>query len=391
MKRRSLATLDPNKARSQQVEEGGDKATKRSKQTTTPTGRGIEEDEDSKSVDSSTTLRKPPKLKPNSLTTSRRSSTRSSARKSATSCESTRPRIHPPDGVEDIDQRQDNNPCFAPQYAPEVYSFLRDLQFRYGEPGPDTLKLSRPGNRAKLVEWIVEVVEDLQMSSDVLYVSVDMIDRILRATTVPSTRLQLLGCACMLLASKFEDVFFPSLEDFVNVSDAAFSVAELLEMENHVLKQLDFRLMSATAKPFLRRCQLAGMGSPQVKHMSNYICELSLTSIFFQRFTPSLVAAAAVHLARILLHKRPKRRSSPNSIWTPELVHYSGYVENQLAFVVQHLWTILSTANVEITVRSIYRKYESHERMEVSLLRFPSSFETLLPEITEEAFTTGGL
>jgi hypothetical protein len=40
---------------------------------------------------------------------------------------------------------------------------------------------------------------------------------------VNKVSLQLLGCACMLLASKYEEVATRSVEDFVYVSDRAYS------------------------------------------------------------------------------------------------------------------------------------------------------------------------
>ena len=295
--------------------------------------------------------------------------------------------------IEDIDKRREGDPIYASLYAGEAYSFLRTLQFRYGNTSVPIL--AKHSHRGLLVDWIVEVVEELGMSSDVLYLSVNIIDRVLKLVEVSPSKFQLLGMAAMLLASKFEDVFAPCVEDFVQICDESFSRDEILEMERYVLKLLDYRLMAATTKPFLRRFQRAAKSSLEEKNLSNYLSELTLPASYFLRFTPSLIAACSVYFARFLLYNKIQQTSQTNNLttnfpfWTQELQFYSGYSESELAFLSRKLWVLLCEAPQHVHFSSIYRRYQTKEKSEVSRFRYGNLGE-YLPKVSVDSIQEGG-
>ena len=66
------------------------------------------------------------------------------------------------------------------------------------------------------------------------------------------SRLQLVGITCMLLACKFEEVNPLAIDEFVYISDGAYSKEEVLRMESLVLGKLDFSLSAGTSKAFLK-------------------------------------------------------------------------------------------------------------------------------------------
>lgn len=55
--------------------------------------------------------------------------------------------------------------------------------------------------REVLVDWLVEVAEEYKFVSDTLYLTVLHVDRYLSSFTISKNRLQLLGVACMFIAS----------------------------------------------------------------------------------------------------------------------------------------------------------------------------------------------
>ena len=65
---------------------------------------------------------------------------------------------------------------------------------------------------------------------ETLYLTVNLIDRFLAAQPVVRKKLQLVGVTAMLLACKFEEVSVPVVEDFIVISDKAYSRKEVLEM-----------------------------------------------------------------------------------------------------------------------------------------------------------------
>lgn len=62
----------------------------------------------------------------------------------------------------------------------------------------------------------------------------------------------------MLLASKYEEMFSPNIEDFVYITDNAYTSSQIREMEALILKELKFELGRPLPLHFLRRASKAG-------------------------------------------------------------------------------------------------------------------------------------
>ena len=58
--------------------------------------------------------------------------------------------------------------------------------------------------RLLLVDWMVEVQQQLEFNHEVLYLSVKLLDLYLNGRKVEKEKLQLLGGAAMFIACKFE-------------------------------------------------------------------------------------------------------------------------------------------------------------------------------------------
>lgn len=218
----------------------------------------------------------------------------------------------------DIDVGDENDPQLCCVYVNDIYSFLRETEVRYHPK--DYMQYQKditPHMRAILVDWLIEVAEEYKLSSETLYLAVSYIDRYLSKKTVMRGKLQLVGVASMLLASKYEEIYAPSVDEFVYISDNTYSKEEVFCMESNVLDTLEFCLTGATTKNFLRRyLKAAGSGSDaNVQMFANYLCELSLHEYCFTKYLPSIVAASAVCLALYTLNKTP--------CWTPTLEYYA--------------------------------------------------------------------
>ena len=96
--------------------------------------------------------------------------------------------------------------------------------------------------RSILVNWLVDVHSKFGLRSSTLYLTVNIVDRFLSVCRVARSKFQLLGMAAMLLASKFEEVYAPQVDDFVYIADSAFSREVFLRMEGVRLSVAFFSL-----------------------------------------------------------------------------------------------------------------------------------------------------
>ncbi|CAN6444609.1 unnamed protein product [Victoria cruziana] len=254
------------------------------------------------------------------------------------------------------------DPQLCAEYAFDIYDHLRIAETRK-MPTTDfmekTQKDINASMRAILVDWLVEVAEEYRLVPDTLYLTVNYIDRYLSVNVMNRQRLQLLGVACMLIASKYEEICAPQVEEFCYITDNTYFREEVLQMESDVLKYLNFELTTPTTKCFLRRfVRAAQEGNEEVsllqlEFLSSYLAELSLLEYNLLCFIPSLVAASAIFLAKFML--------SPSKIpWTPHLRHYTRYQPSELYKCVKALHSLRINSQGS-SLPAIREKYGQHK------------------------------
>jgi cyclin B len=160
--------------------------------------------------------------------------------------------------------------------------------------------------RAILVDWLVEVHMKFRLNPNTLYLCVNIIDRYCSKVEVRRSKLQLVGVTALLVACKHEEIYPPEVRDCVYITDRAYNRQEVLDMEQSILKELDWKISVPTAYPFLHRFLSLVEASTLASHAAHYYLERSLQEHDMLDYRPSEVAAAAVLLAinnpDILLH-----------------------------------------------------------------------------------------
>ncbi|XP_022977048.1 putative cyclin-A3-1 [Cucurbita maxima] len=226
------------------------------------------------------------------------------------------------------DEGNSEDPQMCRGYASDIYDYLRATETDpRRRPLPDyigTVQKDISANmRGILVDWLVEVAEEYKLVSDTLYLSVSYVDRYLSLNAISRQKLQLVGVSAMLIASKYEEISPPHVEEFVYITDNTYNREEVVEMEADILKSLEFELGDPTIKTFLRRFTMVAQetyefNTLQFEFLGYYLAELSLLDYNCVKFLPSLVAASVIFLARFMI--QPKKHP-----WISRLEHFTGY------------------------------------------------------------------
>jgi hypothetical protein len=201
-----------------------------------------------------------------------------------------------------------NNAQYCVEYSHEIFDHLLATEANL-MPSFDYIdKIQHDINatmRGILIDWLVEVAEEYKLTSENLYLSTNYVDRYLTIMPVLRGKLQLVGVSCMLIASKYEEIFAPQVEDFVYITDNTYTSAELLHMETIILKALRFNLTAVTPYTFLQRILSLLNCTEQVKHLSAYLAEITIQEYHFLKYQPSTIALSAVILAFYSLDLEP--------------------------------------------------------------------------------------
>nr|GEU63760.1 cyclin A2 [Tanacetum cinerariifolium] len=87
------------------------------------------------------------------------------------------------------------------------------------------------------------VSEEYKSAPETLYLTVYLIDMFLSQHCIEWQKLQLLGVTCMLIASKYEEICAPAIEEFCFITGSTYSKSEVVKMEGQVLNDLNFQLI----------------------------------------------------------------------------------------------------------------------------------------------------
>jgi len=157
--------------------------------------------------------------------------------------------------------------------------------------------------RAILIDWLVEVHLKFKLVPETLYLTVNLIDRYLEKEIVMREKLQLVGVTAMLVASKYEEIYAPEVQDFVYITDKAYTKEEILDQEYKMLKILDFDTTTCSSYRFLLRYHKLSESDPFIFNMARYLLEISLVDYKMLKHHPSLLAASALYLSQKIVKK----------------------------------------------------------------------------------------
>ncbi|KAK8952869.1 Cyclin-A3-1 [Platanthera guangdongensis] len=275
--------------------------------------------------------------------------------------------------AENLGRHDSVDPQYCPIYAPDIYCYLRSMEVeekRRPMAGYiDTIQTDvNPNMRGILVDWLVEVAEEYKLVSDTLFLTISYIDRYLSFNSIGRQKLQLLGVSAMLIASKYEEISPPHVEDFCYITDNTYTKKQVVEMESAILKFLKFEMGNPTIKTFLSRVShelFVYIQYPNLllEFMGCYLAELSLLDYRCVQFLPSVVAASAVFVARFTINQE-------NPPWSKKLRQCTGYKLSDLKECI-HLIHDLQLNRRGSNLLAIREKYKQHRFKFVSSMVSP--------------------
>ena len=70
-----------------------------------------------------------------------------------------------------------------------------------------------------------------------------------------------MGITALFMVSKYEEIYPPDMDKFVEVTDGAYNQSQLLRMETSIIETIGFRIAGPTVLEFYEAfCIKAGLG-----------------------------------------------------------------------------------------------------------------------------------
>ncbi|KAF2447630.1 A/B/D/E cyclin [Karstenula rhodostoma CBS 690.94] len=260
--------------------------------------------------------------------------------------------------IPDLDKEDVDDPLMVSEYVGEIFEYLKELEIST-MANPDYMDNQNELEwkmRGILVDWLLEVHTRFRLLPETLFLAVNIIDRFLSTKIVQLDRLQLVGVTAMFIASKYEEVLSPHVQNFRHVADDGFTEEEILSAERFVLSALDYDLSYPNPMNFLRRISKADNYDIQTRTLGKYLLEIGCLDHRFIAHPPSQVAAAAMYLSRLVLDR---------GAWDATLSYYAGYTEEEIQPVLELMIDYLSGP---VLHEAFFKKYASKKFMKASIV-----------------------
>ncbi|CAD6499667.1 BgTH12-03775 [Blumeria graminis f. sp. triticale] len=206
--------------------------------------------------------------------------------------------------------------------------------------------------RPYLIDFLVEAHAAFQLLPETLFLAINLLDRYCSRRVVYKRHYQLVGCASLLIAAKYGDRKdrVPLIRELKSMCCNLYDEDMFSQMEWHVLNTLEWMIGHPTVDSFLQIAVQDGNNKEEiavVEHMSSYICEIATYHKEFVSKKPSVMAAAALTLARGILG-----RSSTWEVQCPDV----------------RLTLLELSRKVDCPSQVLYRKYASPQSSRVALI-----------------------
>ncbi|XP_046394508.1 G1/S-specific cyclin-D2-like [Ischnura elegans] len=162
-----------------------------------------------------------------------------------------------------------------------------------------------PANRKVVAEWLLEVCEEQKCQDEVFPLAMNYVDRFLSIYPIRKCQLQLLGTACLLLASKLREPRPLAAELLVFYTDNSITIGDLWRWELMVLAKLKWDMSAVTPHDFIPHLLLrlpavqdkTLFDASMVKRHARTFVALCTGEYKFSTYTPSMIASASIAAA----------------------------------------------------------------------------------------------
>jgi hypothetical protein len=150
-------------------------------------------------------------------------------------------------------ERQNIN--VSTDYGSAIQNYLRELELSH--PTEDNLIRHKitPALRARMVDWMVEVLTNFKCDDQTFFLAVSLLDRYFKnkLETREVGDLHITGVTCMFIASKYEDIYPLKMKMvYEKIAHKKLPIDKIKSLELDILKTIKYRIPAPTVLDFFK-------------------------------------------------------------------------------------------------------------------------------------------
>ncbi|KAJ9113708.1 hypothetical protein QFC20_001731 [Naganishia adeliensis] len=223
--------------------------------------------------------------------------------------------------------RNQNRLLYEDEYHDEVTAYMHTMETttlasaELMDMQPELQWYMRPF----LVDFLIEIHHQFRLRPEVLYLAMNIVDRYVSKRVVYKKHYQLVGCAALWIAAKFEDAKdrVPTVRELADMCCKAYDETAFIQMEGHVLQTIGWTIGHPTAEAWMRMACIGNdKEDTKTQHIARFLMEITLFHREFVGIKPSVLAAGSLMIARFIcgLPRHPVHRDEEDIIKVARLL-----------------------------------------------------------------------
>ena len=224
------------------------------------------------------------------------------------------------------------------QYGYDIDKNLKILEKNNSLEAPLSRHEIMPELRAKMVDWMVEVMTNFECNKEAFFLSVNLMDIYCKNSTqnLISADIHLIGVTSMYIASKFEDIYPLKIKTvYEKIGHKKLTIEQIKACESQIMNALGFFIQVPSALDFIKIylkliLKLFDYSQQElISKLTIYLAKMNLHDYNFCSIKPSLQAVGSIVASFKLYEELKKSKLFDHQIMI-KLVKMSGYKEDQI-------------------------------------------------------------
>lgn len=156
-------------------------------------------------------------------------------------------------------------------------------------------------HRSFLNSWLIEISYNLGLLPESLFLAVHLCDRFLSKRYVTQSKYQLVGLTALLIASKYEEIEPPIIENFIEMINTDNKT--LLKAEKYFLMTLNFNIEFNQPLEIIRYLSSVTFYNKKIRILAKYLLEITLIKNIFLKFSNYIKSLSCFYLSRKILNE----------------------------------------------------------------------------------------
>jgi hypothetical protein len=140
-------------------------------------------------------------------------------------------------------------------YGEDIDAYQRELEVLYNTANSLTRHKITPALRARMVDWMIEVLTNFKCDDQSFFLAVSLMDRYfkLKQETREISDLHIIGVTCMFVASKYEDIYPLKMKMvYEKIAHKKLPIEKIKSLEMDILRQINYKIPAPTSLEFLK-------------------------------------------------------------------------------------------------------------------------------------------